>query len=77
MTEEGARSKVCPRTLGPSKSIERYGFLSPNEMCGNCIASDCMAWICSENYKDVYFSTKAKLTRLGYCGLARKVQPYE
>ena len=41
MTEAEAKTKVCPRTLGPSGSL-----------CAPCIGSDCMAWRKTGEAKD-------------------------
>jgi len=80
MTEEEAKTKVCPRTMGPSGSL-----------CAPCIASDCMAWrwygVLSNGTRHdspeaAWAAKHPELppasggmnqgdTPLGYCGLAR------
>ncbi len=62
MTEEEAKTKVCPQTFGWENTEARDILHSDN-----CIGSDCMMW----QWREALSAESVKTD--GYCGLAERV----
>ena len=66
-TEKEAKQKICPRTISPPTK----GY--DENLCSACMGSQCMAWRWSGDVA----TYKGIPIRLGYCGLAKKVNKCE
>lgn len=68
MTEEEAKTKMCPMTFPRSGSIGERGQEDP------CIGSACMAWRWSDEYSKTDLGGGHSINEpTGYCGLAGRV----
>ena len=63
MTEDEAKTKMCPPRCGWD-STETYD----NELQANCVASDCMMWVWDTHE---YYQEKKLKGLTGHCGLIK------
>ena len=65
MTEDEAKTKMCPNSYGIQRFVEN-GIIRKGTVVGNCCASGCMAWRWLSQMEPNLIRNN------GYCGLAGK-----